>query len=46
MGLQRVGHNWATEVKWTEHIYKKLVCIEYSKELDIFSMQNDIYFHD
>ena len=24
MGLQRVGHNWATELNWTEKIYSQL----------------------
>ena len=23
MGLQRVRHNWATELNWTEHVYVK-----------------------
>ena len=38
MGLQRVGHDWATELNWTEYhlnlidIYQYLICIDQQKK--------------
>ena len=33
MGSQRVGHNWETELNWTENFNKELVCMAVRVEL-------------
>ena len=45
MGLQRVGHDWATELNWTEHLYTHTRCRKPSADTYTLEMRKgDSFF--
>ena len=44
MGLQRVRHNWATELNWTEWIFKYQLLFFSTPEFLFGSFKNHVYF--
>ena len=41
MGLQRVGHDWATELNWTEALFQTFWFISYTMDLSIINLSKN-----
>ena len=41
MGLQRVGHDWATELNWTEALFRTFWFISYTMDLSIINLSKN-----